>query len=121
VSLSIPIYDGNQRSIEKQKLEIEENTRGNYRDNYLKKYNQQILQLTEELRAEKEINSSLVKQLSTSENLLRALRSELDAGLIQMTEVLSAVKNYRIINKSLNDSRIRILQFTNELNYIINQ
>ena len=121
VSLSIPIYDGNQRSIEKQKLEIAENTRGNYRNNYLKKYDQQIIQLTEELSAEKEINASLVKQLSTSENLLRALKSELDAGLIQMTDVLSAVKNYRIINKSLSDSRIRIQQFTNELNYIINQ
>ncbi len=121
VSLSIPIYDGNQRSIEKKKLEIEENTRGNYRDSYLKKYSQQILQLTRELRSEKEINESLVKQLSTSENLLKALRSELEAGLIQMTDMLSAVKNYRIINKTLNDSRIRILQITNELNYIINQ
>jgi outer membrane protein TolC len=121
VSLSIPIYDGNQRNIEKQKLEIEENTRGNYRTNFLIRYNQQILQLSEELQSEREINACLVKQLSTSENLLRALKSELDAGLIQMTEVLSAVKNYRIINKSLNDSRIRILQITNELNYIINQ
>ena len=121
LSLSIPIYDGRQRSVEKQKLEIEEKTRGNYRDNYLKKYSQQILQLTEELHSEKEINASLIKQLSTSDNLLRALKSELDAGLIQMTDVLSAVKNYRIINKSLNDSRIRILQITNEINYIINQ
>ncbi|MGD0583005.1 MAG: TolC family protein [Bacteroidales bacterium] len=121
MSLSIPIYDGNQRSIEKQKLQIEENTRGNYRDNFMIRYNQQILQLTQELKSEREITFDLEKQLSTSDDLLRALKAELESGLIQMTEYLSAVKNYRIINKALSDNRIRILQIINELNFIINQ
>lgn len=121
MSLNIPIYDGNQRSIEKQKLQIEENTRGNYRDNFMIRYNQQILQLTQELRSEREITSDLEKQLSTSDDLLRALKAELESGLIQITEYLSAVKNYRIINKALSDNRIRILQIINELNFIINQ
>jgi outer membrane protein TolC len=121
LSLSIPIYDGNQRNIEKQKLEIAENTRGNYRDNFLVRYNQQILQLSQELKSQKEITAGLEVQLTTSENLLKALKAELESGLIQMTEYLSAIKSYRLINKALSDSRIRILLIINELNYIINQ
>lgn len=121
LNLSIPIYDGNQRNIEKKKLDIEENTRGNYRDIFLVKYNQQYLQLYNELKSEKEISSSLEKQLSTTENLLRALKAELESGLIPMTDYISAVKNFRIINKNLSDSRIRILQIISELNYLINQ
>jgi outer membrane protein TolC len=121
LSVSIPIYDGNQRNLEKKKLDIEEKTRSNYRDNFHVKYNQEILQLTREITSEKEILSGLETQLATSENLLKALKTELDAGLIQMIDYLSSVKNYRIINKALSDSRIRILQLTNELNYIINQ
>jgi len=121
LSLSIPVYDGNQRSIEKRKLDIEENTRSNYRDNFLVKYDQEIRQLNSEIRAEREIQSGLETQLVTSEKLLKALKVELEAGLIQMIDYLSAVKNYRIINKALSDSRIKILQLTNELNYLINQ
>jgi outer membrane protein TolC len=121
LSLSIPIYDGNQRNLEKQKLAIEENTRGKYRDNFLIRYNQQFLQLEQELKSEREISADLEKQLSTTDNLLKALKAELESGLIQMTDYLLAVKNYRIINKALSDSRIKILQIINDLNYIINQ
>ena len=32
VSLNMPIYDGKQRGIEKQKLEFEQNSRQNYED-----------------------------------------------------------------------------------------
>jgi outer membrane protein TolC len=121
LSLSIPIYDGNQRNIEKQKLDIQENTRGVYRNNFLVRYNQQTLQLTQELKSEKEIAAGLETQLSTSESLLKALKAELETGIIQMTDYLLAIKNYRLINKALSDSRIKILQIISELNYLINQ
>jgi outer membrane protein TolC len=121
LSFSIPIYDGNQRSIEKQKLEAEENTRSNYRDNFTVRYRQQVLQLNSELVSEKQILESLEKQLKTSESLIRGLKTELEAGLVQMTDYLSAVKNYRFINKALSDSRIRIQQVVSEINYTVNQ
>ncbi|HVN58157.1 MAG TPA: TolC family protein [Bacteroidales bacterium] len=121
ISLSLPIYDGNQRKLEKQKLEIEENSRGNYRNNFRVKYIMETSRLTDEMNSEKSILSDLESQLKTSGELLRTLKSELESGLIQMTEYLVAVRNHRLINKSLSDSRIRILQIITELNYIINQ
>lgn len=121
ITLSVPIYDGQQKNIEKQKLDIEQNTRTNYRNNFKIQYSQQSRQLTDELRSLYEINSELEKQLKSSEVLNNALKSALESGLVQMTEYLNSVKNYRIINKNLNDNRMKVLQVINELNYIINQ
>jgi outer membrane protein TolC len=119
VSLSIPIYDGHQKTHEKQKLALAENTRTGYQNNFRNQYNQQIQQYTDELKSLRAINSQLEKQLSNSEQLVNALRSQLESGIIQMTDYINAVKNLRYINKYLSDNNIRIQQVINELNYLI--
>ncbi len=121
VGLSIPIYDGHQRVQEKQKLAIAENTRSAYRNTFKTQYDQQIRQFTDELKALQSITSQLEKQLSSSQQLVSALRGQLETGLIQMTEYITAIKNLRSINKSLSDNRIRIQLVINELNYLVTQ
>jgi outer membrane protein TolC len=121
VSLSIPIYDGHQRTHEKQKLVLEENTRSGYQNNFRNQYNQQIQQFTDELKSLRAITAQLEKQLSNSEQLVNALRSQLESGIIQMTDYINAVKNLRYINKYLSDNNIRIQQVINELNYLLAQ
>ena len=121
VNLSIPIYDGNQKEKEKQKLSLAENTRGSYQDNFTKQYSQQILQLRNELKSLKILVVQLENQLITSEQLVNALRQQLESGIIQMTEYINAIRNYRYINKNLSDNRIRIQQVINEINYLLTQ
>jgi outer membrane protein TolC len=121
VNLSIPVYDGHQRTQEKQKLSIEENTRSGYRNNFKNQYDQQIQQLNDELKSLRIITTQLEKQLSTSEQLVNALRAQLETGIVQMTEYINAVKNLRYINKNLSDNHIRIQQVINELNYFLAQ
>jgi outer membrane protein TolC len=121
LSLSIPVYDGNQKGHEKQKLSLAENTRSAYENNFRNQYNQQIQQLKNELRSLQTMTSQLEKQLSTSEQLVKELRGQLETGIIQMTEYINAVKNLRNINKNLSDNHIRIQQVINELNYLLAQ
>jgi outer membrane protein TolC len=121
LSLSIPIYDGHQKDHEKQKLLIAENTRSAYKDNFKIQYDQQIQQLNDELKALRSITSQLEKQLSASQQLVNALRGQLETGIIQMTEYIIAIKNLRNINKNLSDNHIRIQLVINELNYLITQ
>jgi outer membrane protein TolC len=121
LSLSIPVYDGNQKIHEKQKLSLAENTRISYGNKFRNQYYQQIQQLNEELKSLQIITSQLEKQLLTSEQLVNALRGQLETGIIQMTEYINAVKNLRFINKNLSDNRIRIQQVINELNYLLTQ
>ena len=119
ISLNIPIYDGHQKTHEKQKLSLAENTRSAYQTNFRNQYNQQIDQLFDELKSLRKLGSQLEKQLSTSEQLVGALRGQLEAGIIQMTEYINAIRNLRNINKSLSDNQIRIQQVINELNYLL--
>jgi outer membrane protein TolC len=121
VSLSIPIYDGHQKDREKQKLSIAENTRSAYKSNFKNQYDQQTQQYNDELKSLRSITSQLEKQLSSSQQLVNALRGQLETGIIQMTEYINAIKNLRNINKNLSDNHIRIQLVINELNYLMTQ
>ena len=121
VSLSIPIYDGNQRANDKKKLSLAENTRSAYEINFKNKFNQQILELNEELNSVLIRTSLLQKQLASSEQLVNAFRSQLEKGIIQMTEYLNALKNHRFITKNVSDNKVHTQQVINELNYLLFQ
>jgi len=121
VNLSIPVYDGKQRGLEKKKLEFEENSRTSYQDNYLKKYEVQVSQLDEELRNLDKMREMALKQVKTADQLLKALRQQLEAGNIQMTDYVNAVRNFRTISHNLNIIDIQKLQVINEINFLVNQ
>jgi outer membrane protein TolC len=119
ISLNIPVYDGKQRGIAKQKLDFEQNTRVSYENTYKKQYFQQIQQLTSEFKALIDLAESTDKQLKTSDQLVNALKDQLEAGNIQMTEYISAIKNYKTINRDINLINIQKLQVINEMNFLL--
>jgi outer membrane protein TolC len=121
ISLNIPIYDGKQRGIEKQKLEFDQNTRQTYENTYRKQYFQQIQQLSIEFKALIELAENTEAQLKTSDQLVNALKEQLEAGIIQMTEYISAVKNYKTINRNINLINVQKLQVINEMNFLLTQ
>jgi len=118
-SLSIPIFDGQQRKLEDQKLSIRENTRSFNNIISRKKYDQQYLRLKGELQGIKEIRSKLATQLQISDQLVKSLKSQLETGIAKMTDYLNALRNYRSINHNLNMTGIEMLSIINEMNYIL--
>jgi outer membrane protein TolC len=121
ISLNIPVYDGKQRVIEKQKLEFDENSRKSYENNYRKQYFQQVQQLNDELKALNGMSDQMEKQLKTSDQLLKALKEQLESGNIQMTEYINALKNFKTISRNLNLNNIQKLQVINEMNFLLTQ
>ena len=121
VSLSIPVYDGKQRGLEKQKLEFNENSRQAYMDTYYKQYFQQIQQLNLELSSLNEMSSQVENQLRTSEQLVNTLKEQLEAGIIQMTEYINAIKNFKTTSRSINLIKMQKLQVINEMNFLLTQ
>jgi hypothetical protein len=119
VSLSIPIFDGQQRKLEDQKLSIRENTRSFNNISSRKQYDQQYLRLKGELQGIKEIRSQLAAQLLISDQLVKSLKSQLEQGIAKMTDYLNALRNYRSINHTLNMTDIEMLSIINEMNYIL--
>lgn len=64
INLSFPIYDGNQRKLEIEKLSISEDSRKHYQSFFKNQYTSQVQQLNEELLITKDITSKLNKQLA---------------------------------------------------------
>ena len=121
VSLNIPVYDGKQRGIEKQKLDLNENTRDAYQRNYYKQYFQQIRQLNFDLKALNEVSVQTENQLKTSEQLVTTLKEQLEAGIVQMTEYINAIKNFKTTSRNINLIHIQKLQVINQLNFFLAQ
>jgi hypothetical protein len=121
ISLNVPVYDGKQRGIEKKKLEFDENSRKVYANNYRNKYYQQIQQLGEELKYLNEMSAGLALQLKTSDQLVNALKEQLEAGIIHMTEYINALKNFRTISRNLHMVNVQKYQVINEMNFLLAQ
>jgi outer membrane protein TolC len=121
INLKIPIYDGKQRGIEKHKLEFDENSRKGYEDFYFTEYFQQIKQFTGELRSLNDISVKMERQLTTSDQLVKALKEQLESGIILMTEYINAIRNYRNTSRNLNLVNIQKLQIINEMNFLLTQ
>ncbi len=121
VSLNIPVYDGKQKGIEKQKLDFEQNTNKNYQINFKKQYSMQYMQLSNELKILTETADQTKNQLNTSGQLVNILKDQLEVGLITMTDYINAIKNYKTINSSINLITVQKLQIINELNFLLTQ
>ncbi len=121
LSLNVPLYDGKQRDIEKQKIEINENTRQVYKSTYYTQYFQQIQQLDLELKALNEMSVQVENQMKTSEQLVNTLKDQLEAGIVQMTEYINAIKNFKMTGRNINLIHIQKLQVINQMNFLLTQ
>lgn len=121
LSLNIPVYDGKQRGIEKQKLELNENSRQVYQNTFYKQYFQQIQQLNLDLKALNVMSEQVENQLKTSQQLVDTFKEQLEAGIIQMTEYINAIKNFKTTSRNINLIYIQKLQIINQMNFLLTQ
>jgi outer membrane protein TolC len=119
ISLTIPIYDGHQKKIEGDKLSLKENSRSHYLNSTKKEYDQTYLRLNSELEGIKQVRKGLENQMALSDQLIKALRVQLENGNIKMQDYITAIKNYRNIKRNIILSDIDILRVRNEINYIL--
>ena len=89
--------------------------------NYKKQYSMQFMQLSNELKSLNETLDQTENQLKTSGQLVNILKDQLEAGLIQMTEYINAIRNYKTINSSRNLIAVQKLQIINEMNFLLTQ
>jgi hypothetical protein len=67
------------------------------------------------------LSKGFEEQLNTSDQLVKALKNQLEAGNIQMTEYINALKNYKTINRNINLINVQKLQVINEMNFLLTQ
>ena len=117
--LSIPIYDGGQKSLQHQKNEISLTTNLGYKSNFNKQYQQQLLILNQKLKQVIENEKQLQSQLQIADALIEADKKLLLTGDVQITDFVIAIGNIITINNSISQNKINKLLLINEINYWI--
>jgi hypothetical protein len=68
-----------------------------------------------------EMSVQVENQLKTSEQLVNTLKDQLEAGIVQMTEYINAIKNFKTTSRNINLIYIHKLQVINEMNFLLTQ
>ncbi len=117
INLTIPIYDGKQKRLQHQKINIRERTREQNRNFFQNQYYQQIAQLQQQLPAIESLNEPIQKQVRFLETLIQANGRLLDTGDIKMTDYILALNNYITAKNLLVQNTVSRYQIINQLNY----
>jgi len=117
LNLTVPIYDGGQKKLQHQKLNIAEQTRQFYRDFFQTQYNQQVAQLMQQLNATQQIIDESNAQIKYVEGLMQANRKLLATGDVRIAEYILAINNYLTAKNTITQNTINKLQIITQINY----
>ena len=117
ISASVPIYDGRQRKIQYSKIAIAERTRQNYQSFFTSQYNQQIAQLTQQLKATESLINDINDELKYSESLITVNEKLLETGEVKIADYILALSSYLNAKNLITQNNINRLQIINQINY----
>jgi outer membrane protein TolC len=117
VNIKMPIYDGRQRNLKYQKLDIEERTRLTNRSFFINQYNQQVAQLNIQLHATDQLFDKIKQQVQYTRTLIQAYGKLLETNDIKITDVVIAITNYLNAQNSYRQNLISRLKILNQINY----
>jgi len=117
VNIKMPIYDGRQRNLKYQKLDIEERTRLTNKSFFINQYNQQVAQLNIQLHATDQLFERIKQQVTYTRTLIQAYGRLLETSDVKITDVVIAITNYLNAQNSYRQNLISRFKILNQINY----
>ena len=117
MSLTLPVYDGNQRKINYDRIRMREETRQNYQETFRFRYDMQLRQLQAELENIRLSMKENEKQISLVQELVKTDRILLSAGSLTITDYILALKNLVEAKHAGLLYQIRTQYILNEINF----
>jgi len=117
VNIKMPIYDGRQRTLKNQKLDIEERTRLTNKSFFINQYNQQVSQLNIQLHATDQLFNKIRQQVEYTKTLMQAYGKLLETSDVKVTDVVIAITNYLNAQNSYRQNLVSRLKILNQINY----
>jgi outer membrane protein TolC len=117
LNLTIPIYDGRQKRLKYQKLDIEEQTRLSNKNFFINQYKQQVGLLKQQLFATNELMDKIRQQIIYIRTLITANGKLLETGDVKITDYITAINNYLNVKNLFNQNYISRLKIANQINY----
>jgi len=116
-TLSIPIYDGGQRKLAYKKLNLQEDTRQNYKTFFDMQYRQQLAQLNQQIAENEALLAQVTDQMKYIESLIKVDTQLMQTGDLKIADLILAINNYLAVKNLFTQTTITGLQLTNQLNY----
>lgn len=117
INLIIPIYDGNRRKLQYQRLDILEQERAFNRDFSSSQYRQQIALLSQQLETTNKVINETNDQLKYVHTLIEANRKLLVTGDVHIADFIIAIGNYLTAENTVTQNTIKKLQVITQINY----
>ncbi len=117
LNLVVPIYDGKQKKMQHDKIEIAEQSRQQYRDYFKTQYSQQIAQLFQQLHSAEDLVHQSENQIKYAETLIEANQKLIETGDAHMADYIIAIGNYLNAKNTITLNSINQLQIINQINY----
>jgi outer membrane protein TolC len=117
VSLTIPIYDGNQKKMRLSQLDLQERTRLSNKEFYANQYIQQVSLLKRQLNAIENLVQKIQQQIRYSHTLVTANAKLLETGDITMKDYVLAINNYLTARNALIQNNVTRLRILSQINY----
>ncbi|HEX3386456.1 MAG TPA: TolC family protein [Mucilaginibacter sp.] len=116
-NVSIPIYDGGQRSLLHKKIQLQEETRQYYKFFYTRQYRQQIDQLNQQINETDKLFGQIGEQIKYDETLIRVDTELMQTGDLKIADLILTINNYLSVKNLFMQTTINKLQLINQLNY----
>ena len=116
--LSVPVFDGHQRQLQYQRIELSEQSRRGYRQFVTVQRRQQYEQLEGLIRASDALLARIREQVRVAEALVGAARQQLATGDVVILDYLNLVTSYRTLQFSLTQAETDRLRSRFALDYL---
>ncbi len=117
LNLTVPIYDGRQKKLQYSKIDLQERTRLNKKDFFIRQHDQQILQLMQQLNATDKLIGQVNIQIKYTETLIAVNEKLLATGDIRLTDFILTLNNYFNARNLVTQNYVSRLKIINQLNY----
>jgi len=117
VNIKKLIYDGHQKKLKYQKLDIEESTRLTNRTFFVNQYRQQVSQLLIQLHAADKLFEQINQQLNYTKTLIIAYDKLLETSDVKVPDLVIAITGYLNAQNAYRQNFISRLKIVNQLNY----
>ncbi len=118
LNFSMPLYDGKQKQMDQNKIDLVEQSRKNYKSTYQDLFLQRQDQLKQQLELNDELMKDISDQIINLEKLLTVYKTEINKGLIRWMDYLDIVHNYEETKNKLTEAQITRLTIITQLNYL---
>lgn len=117
INLTVPIFDGNQKQLQFSKLNIQQRTLQKKQDFFTNQYQQQLMQLQQQLNDLESLTGTINKQIEYLDTLIKVDGKLLENGDIMITAYVLALNNYITAKNLVVQNQIARYQVIQQINY----